>query len=238
MLFLLRKIRRKLMDNKKITSYLLYAIGEIVLVVIGILIAVSLNNWNNNKQLEEKEKKILLEIRKALRDDINDLNQNIKTHKSAALACKLLIEHLEDDLPYHDTLDSYFSRSDNWSIFVHESGSFETLKSHGLDLIKNDSLRKNLSIYYDQRVPFLKTIENGNHNRLALDQQFLIKRFKDYKMFGVYTPWDYEALKKDREYLSWLSLTRNMREFESQRIGDLLQLGQNLILQIEHNSQQ
>ena len=50
MLFFLRKIRRKLMEKNKVTTYLLYAIGEIVLVVIGILIAINLNNWNDKKK--------------------------------------------------------------------------------------------------------------------------------------------------------------------------------------------
>lgn len=50
MLFLLRKVRKQLMKENKVTSYLLYAIGEIVLVVIGILIAVSINNWNESKK--------------------------------------------------------------------------------------------------------------------------------------------------------------------------------------------
>jgi len=50
MLFLLRKIRRKLMEKNKFTTYPLYAVGEIILVVIVILIAVSLNNWNDSRK--------------------------------------------------------------------------------------------------------------------------------------------------------------------------------------------
>lgn len=59
MLFLLRKIRRKLMQKNKITTYLLYAIGEIILVVIGIMIAVYLNNLNQ-KNSQRQELKIQL----------------------------------------------------------------------------------------------------------------------------------------------------------------------------------
>jgi len=55
---LFRNQRNKLLKNKKIGKYLAYAIGEIILVVIGILIAVSLNNWNENR----KEKQKLLNI--------------------------------------------------------------------------------------------------------------------------------------------------------------------------------
>lgn len=54
MLFLLRQIRRKTLMNNKFTTYLLYAVGEVFLVVIGILIAVSIDDWNQKKENETK----------------------------------------------------------------------------------------------------------------------------------------------------------------------------------------
>jgi len=51
-----RKIRQQLLTENKFSKYLLYAIGEIVLVVIGILIALQINNWNIERLLIEKEK--------------------------------------------------------------------------------------------------------------------------------------------------------------------------------------
>ncbi|MFT4786587.1 MAG: hypothetical protein ACJAZM_001415 [Cyclobacteriaceae bacterium] len=60
MLFLLRKIRRKLIStDNKVVTYLLYAIKEIFLVVIGILIAVSIDNSNQEKQKRKEEKELL-----------------------------------------------------------------------------------------------------------------------------------------------------------------------------------
>lgn len=89
MLFFLRKIRRKLMDSKKITSYLLYAIGEIVLVVIGILIAVSLNNWNNDLKDENTRTKYLVALEEEFLENkerlqlVRNINQrNIKAARS------------------------------------------------------------------------------------------------------------------------------------------------------------
>ena len=49
-----RKIRQKLLSENKFSKYLVYAIGEIVLVVIGILIALQINNWNENRKNEEQ----------------------------------------------------------------------------------------------------------------------------------------------------------------------------------------
>ena len=55
MLFLLRQIRRKLVMKNKFTTYLFYAIGEITLVVFGILIAVQIDTWNKSKNDRKKE---------------------------------------------------------------------------------------------------------------------------------------------------------------------------------------
>ena len=69
MLFLLRKIRRKLVQKNRFTTYLLYAIGEIVLVVIGILLAVRINNWNTERTEEQLQLKYYQNIITDLKKD-------------------------------------------------------------------------------------------------------------------------------------------------------------------------
>jgi len=54
-----RKIRYDLMEKNKTGKYLKYAIGEIVLVVIGILIALQINNWNEERKTNSKERRML-----------------------------------------------------------------------------------------------------------------------------------------------------------------------------------
>ena len=72
-----RKIRESLIKERRFSNYLIYALGEIVLVVIGILIALQVNNWNNNKQLEEVQIKCLNEIVTNLQADLMDIRFNI-----------------------------------------------------------------------------------------------------------------------------------------------------------------
>ena len=77
-----RKTRQKFLRENRFTKYLLYAIGEIILVVIGILIALQVNNWNINRQIQNKEQAYLLEIRNNLQQDslklqlVLDFNRN------------------------------------------------------------------------------------------------------------------------------------------------------------------
>ena len=72
MIKLFRKIRQNLIMENKTSKYFKYAIGEIVLVVIGILIALQINNWNENRKLQQREVQILNEIK-------SDLSQTKKT---------------------------------------------------------------------------------------------------------------------------------------------------------------
>ena len=71
-----RKIRYDLMEKNKTGKYLKYAIGEIVLVVIGILIALSINNWNENRKLDLNEKDVIENLIEDLQSDYNNFEEN------------------------------------------------------------------------------------------------------------------------------------------------------------------
>ena len=70
-----KKIRRKLISGKGLRSYLTYAIGEIVLVVAGILIALSINNWNESRQKQKEFESILLAVKHSLESDLEMMEE-------------------------------------------------------------------------------------------------------------------------------------------------------------------
>lgn len=144
MLFLLRKIRRKLMQNNKITSYLLYAIGEIILVVIGILIAVSINNWNQEITTKQKEVQYLKNIRLDLKKDLNSLDSLTRFRQGKAASCRSLIEHI-DGTPIEDLTDAALDVSNSiWEQhFIPNNTTFTELANSGnLSLISNDTIKE------------------------------------------------------------------------------------------------
>ena len=73
MIKIFRKIRQKLLTENKFSKYLLYAIGEIVLVVIGILIALSINNWNENRKEIESQKKLYSNLKIDFQNRLDEL---------------------------------------------------------------------------------------------------------------------------------------------------------------------
>ena len=73
-----RHIRRALLAESKFNKYLLYAVGEIILVVIGILIALQINQWNENRRLDVLEKKYLAGILKDLKSDASLISDFVR----------------------------------------------------------------------------------------------------------------------------------------------------------------
>ena len=74
-----RKIRQNLLSENKLSKYLLYAIGEIILVFIGIAMALQFNNWNETKKTREKEQQVLTEIISDLEFTLQDIDRVINT---------------------------------------------------------------------------------------------------------------------------------------------------------------
>ncbi len=140
MLFLLRKVRRKLMKENKITTYFLYAIGEIVLVVVGILIALHIDSEYQASQTRKLEIKYLKELRSNLKFDFSDIDFNIEFNHSRFKSTKIVLTHLRNRQPYHDSLGFHFSNILFSTITLPNTSAYESLRSKGLEIISNDSL--------------------------------------------------------------------------------------------------
>lgn len=153
-----RRIRQKLLQENRISKYLLYAIGEIVLVVIGILIALQINNWNERKNRVQLEKSLLKEIKENLQVDLGDLRFNIKYDSTNRAATTLVLQQLESKIPYIDSLATYYGKMGSNSLLLENTAAYENLKTLGFDLISNKTLRNKISHLYSARYEYVDEI--------------------------------------------------------------------------------
>ncbi|MEN8230412.1 MAG: DUF6090 family protein [Bacteroidota bacterium] len=155
-----RKIRQTLLSEGKTGKYLKYAIGEIMLVVIGILIALSINNWNEAKKEHQLETNILNEILSNLESDLKNLDEKIENNKRFINHQTAVLEHLNNNLPITDSLRYDYAWLTGDSRFTPNAVGYENLKSMGLNIIRNENLKKEISALYAYKYPlFIEEIK-------------------------------------------------------------------------------
>jgi len=209
-----RKIRQQLLTENKVGKYLLYAIGEIILVVIGILIALSINNWNELKKRDLSEIVVLKELKKNLIDDINDMDGNIDLHKKAIVSSQIISNVIENHLPYHDSLDKHFSRIYIVPNFLETRVAYHNIKNAGTSLIKNDSLRDQIIDLYERQYVFLKTwVESENRHFIQDLHGFYRIEFSSLDFFGKSHPVNFEKLVENQEYINYVNHQISFCEF-------------------------
>lgn len=147
MLFLLRKIRNQLLMKNKYTTYLFYAIGEILLVVAGILIAFQLEEWRDNSEKREKEQKILAQIHNEFLENTEQFQWVKKDHENVFHSADWLLQQypLNESEKSIDSIQFHFNKTFKVSTFDPSLAGIEALINTGtFDLITNDSLRNYL----------------------------------------------------------------------------------------------
>lgn len=146
-----RKIRYDLLEKNKTKKYLKYAVGEIVLVVIGILVALSINNWNEEKKDNDFENEMIAQIQENLANDKKALKK-IKIIFNNAISSSNKILELKSSEENLDSLKYWLADIIQFERFQPITNSYETLKSKGLDKVSNKELRMLLGAYYDDEI--------------------------------------------------------------------------------------
>jgi len=143
-----RKIRKQLADNNQFFKYSRYAIGEIVLVVIGILIALQINNWNEKRKEMELEKRFLINLKQEFEENLKSINSIISKRQVQLRALKRFDSLIiESSLPIKNSeIDSLIGLCRYIPNFEAKTGVLENIISSGqLSIIQNTVLRKSLS---------------------------------------------------------------------------------------------
>ena len=190
------------MEKNKTGKYLKYAVGEIILVVIGILIALSINNWNEEKNTKAEESKILSEIKAAIETDKYKINANISEANISIESIQIIKKQIQLAKPINDSLGYHFAQFLSSSTSNINTGPYETLKTKGLDLISNDKLRNQIINYFEQLVK-----HNIDQNAYLSDNYYLEYCSKLFNTVGYMSkdalgnnnliPNDFETLKRD-----------------------------------------
>ena len=232
-----RKIRKKMADDNRPLKYARYAIGEIILVVIGILIALQINTWNEEQKTRILQTETLKEIRANLELDLAEINFDIDVMDSVSIAGEAVIHYLESGQVPSGSFKYHVHVSRTNPHFDAIKGGYSLLISKGLDIISNDSLRGAISKLYESNYPYYEKYENERVSTIndvvnpKLAQYFSFYWVDDNYFNGTsdIDQETYEKLKNDSQFINVMNLmisqnkmVRNRAERTAGFIKDLI----------------
>lgn len=240
MLRFFRQIRHRLLTENRFSKYLLYAVGEILLVVIGILIALQINNWNEDQKERETEVKVMIEMVENLEANILRLQSMIARCDADNQSADLIISVIDNNLSYSDSLNMHFYYALNpvdERAFLSYVG-FESLKNVGFEIIRDDQIKKKIinlfeGVYRDLQAKYNRVNLTSTPNLSDYrDRNFLFQVDTVRDQIG-HMPWDFDHLIKDKYLKSWLLSTKGIRSWINSSLHQSLEETQSVLLLIK-----
>ena len=180
MLKFFRKIRYDLMEKNKTGKYLKYAIGEIILVMIGILLALQVNNWNENRKNKISESEYYCKILADFKLDRQNIAELYKASEYKIETSKRLLLDLERKDKTKSYLINNYLQALRTNAFVPSKVTITDIISSGkLNLLTNDSLKNNVIRYYVELDKLLYQLEINRSK--SLEKAF---SYDDNLLFG------------------------------------------------------
>jgi hypothetical protein len=231
-----RHIRKSLLMENKTSKYFKYAIGEIVLVVIGILIALQINNWNNARINTNLELNYIKNIERDLKRQLDAIQVQMDFESDIAKKCDIALSSFVENNKLK--VDSTFAKALGLIIgrrtFLNPNPAYKELISSGnIALIKNQGFKDKLINYYLELERIEKII--SNNNTLYTDQIFtpvaLINGVTDQR-----DTWDKLFSNYERKYRPNNILTNANREILIAKSSEILKNPEKELSMINHIS--
>ncbi|NND26350.1 MAG: hypothetical protein HKO80_00750 [Flavobacteriaceae bacterium] len=240
MIIFFRRLREKLLSQNKFSKYLLYAIGEILLVVIGILIALGVNNWNIEIDNKATEKQYITRLIEELDDEINNYNNlkedfNYQRHSVIAL-----LEIFNEPNPViKDTASfwrnfSFISRAGPW--YNKPVTWTQLVQSGELKLITNENVVTTLFKHYSNleqtasnfsEYPTQTTSEARKFTATTFSETNSLFSSKNYRPFQGNTAFMQKIFEKKNEFKSLCVRVAVIAGFLESQMEDLIQSAEN-----------
>jgi hypothetical protein len=211
-------VKRIEMKNffRHLKEYWIRYLIEIVVITIGILAAVSVEDWNNNRKSRKTELKVLQDLVDGLNGDLGTLEYNKDVHERAKSSCQVILKAFEEKEEYSDSLSRHFAATHYYTVSFSKQGAYESLKSIGLEIVTNKTILTKIVDLYEQWYGIIQVnqeilreeIEHIklNFNQDHFDQFLIFNPSDDRESFyeGQMTPHDFQGLKQNKQYIYYL----------------------------------
>jgi hypothetical protein len=209
------------------------ALLEVMLIFIGITLAIGFENWNAERNERLEELALLTELKNNLNENLVQLEYIVDYNNRTIVSFETLLVHINERKPYSDDLSDEFGMFENWSSPYLTSSAYETLKSRGLDIISESSLRQQIVKLFD--VEYSNLVNDYDRSEwINLEVSMLPLELKhiEIRSDGSAVPVDYDALLDDREFRVGISRTLALRKSGIGRVQSAAEATGHLIASI------
>ena len=208
-----RKIRHQLLSENKFSKYLVYAIGEIILVVIGILIALGINNWNSERLLKKAAYQNLKVISINIEKDINQLQKSISFMDSAISYADKLNNTFQGNNSINKKTIFYLLELVIETNFDLNTNTLEALNQRGELNSLDEKLQQQIATYYSSLQKVIEREKISNDFIKMELQPYLIKNYS-YAILNKANPWPtlQEYLKNDQREVQTINKSDFMED--------------------------
>ncbi|RNC92080.1 MAG: hypothetical protein ED555_02940 [Allomuricauda sp.] len=216
-----RRIRQKLLSENKFSKYLLYALGEIILVVIGILIALQINTWNGNKNNRAKEQLYLTSFQNDMQLNLAELDRVIEKSSQTIGTTDSLLRYADGQLEIKSIkqVQDLVIGTGSYTFFFGAEGTIKDIFGSGdLGLVQNDSIRKAM-VNWEADLKYLKEYETlGKDNQLSFIN-YLKEEIPMYKYALKKDFLDAETVEKIMSETKFLNLVGEQKHMAKEMNG-------------------
>lgn len=191
MIQLFKNIRKSLLNEGNTTKYLKYATGEIVLVVIGILIALQINNWNENRKERTEEKALLTQLKSEFESNYGQLGEKMIIRNNMIAASFKLLDYI--DHPENRQLDSVNSYLVQTLLIPTFDPIVNDIMSSGrIQLLKNNRLKQLLTLWTSEIISVTEEEENWVQYKYRRYTPFILEHASTRNILNSY--WQENAM--------------------------------------------
>ena len=172
-----RHIRRALINQNQMGQYFKYAIGEILLVMIGILLALQVNNWNEERKEAKLETVLLMQLQSEFNSNLSQIEQRIDIRNNMMKAAVSLMNHIDNpEIRQLDSINKYIAWTTAYTTF--DPIVNDIVASGNSRLLKNNRLKQLLSLWTSEIVQVTEGEQTWLRYRDNIYLPFLIENYQ------------------------------------------------------------
>lgn len=236
------------MSQNQTRRYFKYAIGEIALVMIGILLALQVSNWNEHRIMKKNEVKLLNQLNQDLKVNYTELKEIYKALELSNHNGLKFLDHLNEGDDFNDSIPLWIDGFGANYIFNNANTTYKNLENSEKNIITNDSLRIRITLIYESDFANVHTRE-----RMLYEEHFpLYKKelFQNFKLGSVKETWlkgqfsdviiprNWEALKNNDDFKNAFIDLYNSRLIRINWLGETLDSLKTLIVDVDKEIQE